>query len=1043
MTTLVLGTVGSIVGGMVGGPIGAQVGWLAGSLLGNLIDPPKIEGPRRSDLKLQVSEYGKPLPFVWGTGRIAGNVIDQTDLQEHKETSGGKGGPEVTKYTYSASFCIALAAAKAYGQPAIRGINRIWADGRLIWDDTTGEPMPCTLYFGTETQDPDPTFEAIRGVGEVPAYRGLAYVVFADYYLTDFGDRIPLLEFEVYTGIGDFPWRVSTFNLAPDGLGIDCVTYDAGRVTVGSYNAIQYYERTFTLAGVEDTSAAYAAALDPPGSVIFPVANLLAAANWTGWYVRETLAVAYTANPLGSPITSAVSGDAVYKSGAIYAMGNASGHVGISRWPATDGVISTETATATDTYDFGNCANQVSLFVIGTSNNARVYVADYYHSPMTLNEFDLDLNHLRAWDLSTEDAIAGIINGSPFTVYENVDGDLILACDRGVPGSKTLFCFWLNADLTLTQVAGIPTDPAGGPAMGPIIELGTSGYVTVADGIACLIPPAARVPLSQIVADLSDMTQVGAYDVTELDDLVRWFAVGNQMTVRNALETLRKGFGFDAVESDDAIKFKKRGATDSVVTISDDDLGAGAENATPGPLLQTTRRREQGMPRNVTLRYIDVDMDYQTGAQNSPRLTTRSDSDVTLDLSIGFTADEAKQLAWKLQLGEWIERESFAWKTTRLYAKFEPCDVVTVRGRVVRITQRNDTPAGVIECEGVLHRPSLYTQDATGAPATGWTPQTPPGAKVATTAVMLDLPLLRDTDYPNGHYAALYPAIAGAWSGAALYKSTDGGTTYASIADTVTPATVGTVASALGSFAGGHVFDETSTVSVALVDEADELTSATADALLNGANLAAIGSAAAGWEILQFRTATLTAPGVYTLSGLLRGQYGTEWATATHGADETFVLLSTVVNVNAPLAGVGLAASYKAVTFGTTLAAATAQTWTHTGVALRPFAPVLLGGGRDASGNLTLTWTPRRRGFGGWPDGADLPPSEPTDGYRVRIYTTSGYATVARTITTTSATASYTAAEQTTDLGAPAGTVYWDVAQLGAMGYGTAERAAT
>ena len=41
MTTLVLGTVGSLVGGMVGGPIGAQVGWLVGSLLGNLIDPPK------------------------------------------------------------------------------------------------------------------------------------------------------------------------------------------------------------------------------------------------------------------------------------------------------------------------------------------------------------------------------------------------------------------------------------------------------------------------------------------------------------------------------------------------------------------------------------------------------------------------------------------------------------------------------------------------------------------------------------------------------------------------------------------------------------------------------------------------------------------------------------------------------------------------------------------------------------------------------------------------------------------------------------------
>lgn len=1045
MTTLVLGTVGSVVGGMVAGPIGASLGWLAGSLLGNLIDPPKIEGPRRSDLKLQVSEYGKPLPYVWGTGRIAGIVIDQTDLEEHKETSGGKGGPEITTYTYSASFAIALAASKTFGQAAIRGIKRIWADGRLIWEDTGTEDMPCTLYHGRETQDPDPTFESIHGVGNVPAYRGLAYVVFADYFLTDFGDRIPLLEFEVYTGTGTFPWRVSTFNLAPDGLGIDSVTYDAGRVTVGSYNAIEYYERTFALDGTEDAGAAYYAPLDPPGSVIFPVCNMLAAANWVGWYVRETLTTAYTANPLGGPITAAVSGDAMYKSDAIYAMGNSavgatSGHVGISKWPATDGVISTETATATATYDFGNCNNQVSMFVIGTSNNDFVYVVDYYNSPLSLNEFDLDLNLIRSWDLTAEYAIQGIVNGGYFTVYKTANDELIFAVDRGNTGSKQLFCFYLNDDLTLTQVDGINTDPVGGPAMGPIIELGTSGYVTVADGIACLVPPSAPVPLYQIVNDLSDMTQVGAYNTDELTDLVRWFAVGNQMTVRNALETLRRGFFFDAVESGDAVVFRKRGASDSIVTIADADLGAHADGSDPGDLLQTQRRREQGMPRNVTLRYIDADMDYQTGAQNSPRLTTRSDSDVTLDLSIGFTADEAKQKAWQLQLGEWIERETFEWSTTRHYAEYEPCDVVTVRGRVVRITKRTDDPNGVIRFEGVQHRPSLYTQDQTGAPSSGWTPQTPPGAKVATTAILLDLPRLRDTDPPNGHYAALYPAAAGAWSGAALYKSTDGGTTYAPIAETVVAAVVGSIASALGNFTGGNTFDETNAPTVTLADTTATLASATEAAVLGGANLAAIGSAATGWEIIQFRTATLTAPGEYRLSGLLRGRYGTEAAISTHGAAETFVLLASIVTVSAPFAEIGLAASYKAPTFGTTLATATAQTWTHAGVALRPFAPVLLGGGRDGSGNITLNWTPRRRGFGGWLDGVDLPATESPEAYRIRIYTTSGYSTVARTITASSATASYTAAEQTTDFGSPQATVYFDVAQQGATGYGSAER---
>ena len=83
-------------------------------------------------------------------------------------------------------------------------------------------------------------------------------------------------------------------------------------------------------------------------------------------------------------------------------------------------------------------------------------------------------------------------------------------------------------------------------------------------------------------------------------------------------------------------------------------------------------------------------------------------------------------------------------------------------------------------------------------------------------------------------------------------------------------------------------------------------------------------------------------------------------------------------------------------------------------------------------------------GVRGWPDGVDLPNTELSEQYRVQIYTTSGYATVARTIAVTSVqTASYTAAEQTTDFGSPQATVYWDVAKLGSAGYGYAQRGTT
>ena len=49
--------------------------------------------------------------------------------------------------------------------------------------------------------------------------------------------------------------------------------------------------------------------------------------------------------------------------------------------------------------------------------------------------------------------------------------------------------------------------------------------------------------------------------------------------------------------------------------------------------------------------------------------------------------------------------------------------------------------------------------------------------------------------------------------------------------------------------------------------------------LLAGANLAALGTGdPAAWELVQFRTADLVAPGVWRLSGLLRGQFGSDAA---------------------------------------------------------------------------------------------------------------------------------------------------------------------
>ena len=195
MATLVLTVVGSVIGGPIGGAIGATIG--------NVIDrevifkPKGRQGPRLTELKLQTSSYGTQIPQLFGSMRIGGSVIWSTDLIESKaKSSGGKGQPSTTNYSYSASFAVALSGR------AIVGVGRIWADGKLL-RGSGGDFKSATgfrLHLGGEDQAIDPLIASAEGTGLTPAHRGIAYAVFEQFQLADYGNRIPSLTFEV---IGD------------------------------------------------------------------------------------------------------------------------------------------------------------------------------------------------------------------------------------------------------------------------------------------------------------------------------------------------------------------------------------------------------------------------------------------------------------------------------------------------------------------------------------------------------------------------------------------------------------------------------------------------------------------------------------------------------------------------------------------------------------------------------------------------------------------------------------------------------------------------
>ncbi|MCM8729710.1 phage tail protein [Hephaestia sp. GCM10023244] len=227
MATLVLTAVGTAIGGPIGGALGALLGQAVDRDI--LFKPKRRQGPRLTELAVQTSSYGTPIPRQYGTMRIAGSVIWSTDFVEtEQEGGGGKGKPSQTSYSYSVSFAVLLSARR------ITGVRRIWADGKLL-RGAAGDFKTATrfrLYLGDENQSPDPGMSAAIGFGATPAHRGTAYAVFEQFELADYGNRIPSLTFEVIAD--DAP--VSPGAIAAD-LAVDVVDGTGAAGTLDGFSA--------------------------------------------------------------------------------------------------------------------------------------------------------------------------------------------------------------------------------------------------------------------------------------------------------------------------------------------------------------------------------------------------------------------------------------------------------------------------------------------------------------------------------------------------------------------------------------------------------------------------------------------------------------------------------------------------------------------------------------------------------------------------------------------------------------------------------------
>lgn len=189
MASLILSSAGTSLFGPIGGALGALAGSALDQMLSTALNPPIKQASRLSTLKVQGGGEGVPIPIVFGCARVTGQIIWASRFKEHRHSRrvGGKTGQKVVENSYTISFAIGLC------EGPIRGIGQAWANGERF------DLSTCTfrLYLGGQTQMPDPLIEALEGLANAPAFRGLAYLVFEDFPVSSFNDRIPNLSFEI------------------------------------------------------------------------------------------------------------------------------------------------------------------------------------------------------------------------------------------------------------------------------------------------------------------------------------------------------------------------------------------------------------------------------------------------------------------------------------------------------------------------------------------------------------------------------------------------------------------------------------------------------------------------------------------------------------------------------------------------------------------------------------------------------------------------------------------------------------------------------
>lgn len=956
--------IGMAVGSFFGGPFGAMLGSM---VMGAILPPPKVQqtGPRLSDLSIQTAAYGKAIPEVFGVVRLAGNIIAGNKLREVKKNDSSKKGPSTTTFSYYGTVAISLC------RGPVRNVRRLWADGVLIFDASSYFTVPgqapatahrpvssedpkfaynpspnadgaiqltphIKFYPGTEEQHPSAVLEAFLGVGQVPAFRGIAYLLLNDQPLEAFGNRIPTIEAEVDL-TEDSDEKVSLRAIIPGPSGIQA-SYNGLNGTIDTRAGVRYSVNGQTVVATNLTTGAI---------------QELSAANS---FAFSLFCVFY--NPFTDCLV--LGGRAVGNDGLLYATNYA--------------LARSELTTATATGGFNLIAERARVFYYAGADGSLQLITNGYGIVCTPGSGAAQAASMAAYNViqlvAVPDAAAsgedtgffsqpiypGLLRGEASngitvagdgtvwviaglsgsgigltqaarfqngvivgTVEVQSGTSLITGADGEVYGnsSSQIACYSIPR---VVYAAGAGEGIRGVIAVGPqfafVSEVQSATYITVinADGTVWArvsIGNIPRAPLegywpaggviagSTVLAVLNKWQTVyptvgsiferlcervgmppelvDASRVKTDNYRVQGYALASRTTARAGFEGLQTIYGIDAIETQDVLRLQGRAEAQPSLYVPLTKQAMAPQGTAP-VYTKGTRAEEVALPSTVEFGFADPALDYRDNLARAIRTTTASEQQFTFNHPIVMSNQRAIEVAEMVMCVKWLSRQNYDVQLGFEYAELDPGDAFYLETEggyeQVIINRIRISPNGLLLLTVSQFEASIY----------GGMLSTPIGVASGGTLVPnynpswmpLDLPILKAEDDFAGIYLAAWHPLPSRSNSAVALISLDGNEgDWALLGQVDTLAAVGIVRG--GDFVGTkHWLDGCD----AVVRDDQSMTVQMVSGELYTATqnelLAGANTCAIArgsyYEVIQFKTATYLNANRYQLTGLVRGR---------------------------------------------------------------------------------------------------------------------------------------------------------------------------